>query len=45
MVIPAVEGRVVVFPSWVVHGPALLDYSHSLSPRIVIAVDAHLIPN
>lgn len=44
IVIPAVEGRVVLFPSWLMHGPAFLDYSDSPSPRVVIAVDAHLVP-
>lgn len=44
VVIPAVEGRIVLFPSWLMHGPAFLDYSNSLSPRVVIAVDAHLVP-
>jgi hypothetical protein len=26
------------------HGPVLLDYSNSPLPRVVIAVDAHLVP-
>jgi len=44
MVIPPREGRVVVFPSWLMHGPALLDDPASQLPRLVIAVDAHLLP-
>jgi hypothetical protein len=45
LVVPAVEGRVILFPSSLMHGPAFLDYRNSRSPRVVIAVDAHLIPN
>jgi hypothetical protein len=41
--IPAVEGRLVVFPSWFMHGPLILRPSHA-SLRLVIAVDVHLIP-
>lgn len=42
IIIPGVEGRLAVFPSWVLHAPAQLD--DLASPRIVIAVDAHVIP-
>ena len=44
LVVPSSEGRIVVFPSWLLHGPALLEHRHLQSPRIVIAVDAHLVP-
>jgi hypothetical protein len=44
VVIPAVVGQAVIFPSSLMHGPAFLDFSQSNSPRVVIAVDAHLIP-
>jgi hypothetical protein len=44
LVVPAVEGRVILFPSSLLHGPAFLDYRNLRSPRVVIAVDAHLIP-
>ncbi|HWF07362.1 MAG TPA: putative 2OG-Fe(II) oxygenase [Bryobacteraceae bacterium] len=42
VVLPGLEGRIVVFPSWVLHAPAEL--ADLKSPRIVIAVDAHFIP-
>ena len=44
VVIPAITGQVIIFPSWLMHGPAFLDFSRAPSPRVVIAVDAHLIP-
>jgi hypothetical protein len=44
-VVSPAEGRLVVFPSWLVHSPFLLDYSNVSSPRIVIGIDAHFIPD
>jgi len=44
IVVPAIEGRIVLFPSWLMHGPAVLDFHQPRAARIVIAVDAHLIP-
>lgn len=44
VVVSPEEGSIVVFPSWVMHGPVLLDYTRVQAPRIVIGIDAHLIP-
>lgn len=41
--IPAAEGRLVVFPSWIVHGPLMLG-APSSDARTIIAIDAHLVP-
>jgi Putative 2OG-Fe(II) oxygenase len=43
-VVSPAEGRLVVFPSWLIHSPFVLDYSNVSSPRIVIGIDAHFIP-
>jgi hypothetical protein len=44
VVIAPAEGRVIVFPSWLMHGPLPTARSTPGLPRVVIAVDAHFIP-
>ena len=44
IVVAPAEGRVVAFPSGLMHGPLLLDPARLARPRTVIAVDAHFIP-
>jgi hypothetical protein len=43
-VIRAVEGRLVIFPSWVIHGPYFALSTVPRSPRVTIAIDAHVVP-
>ena len=42
--IRAVEGRLVVFPSWVMHGPYFAPSTVPQLPRVVVAIDAHVVP-
>lgn len=44
VLVAGAPGRLVVFPSWVLHGVSLADVHHWRSSRLVVAIDAHVIP-
>lgn len=43
VVIAPAEGRLIAFPSWIMHGPLLVDPKPK-SPRVIVGIDAHFIP-
>jgi len=45
IVVPGREGRLILFPSWLLHGPRLTPESTRSHKRVLIAFDAHLIPH
>jgi len=44
VVIAPQEGSLVIFPSSIMHGPLRMSYAKTNAPRIIVAVDAHLVP-
>lgn len=45
IIIQPAEGRLIVFPSWVMHGPELPTDAAGSGRRLVIGIDVHLVPH